>query len=55
MSKEAKIRYFVAGIAITLGVLVHILLHWRWLIHMTTNLFKSKPKEVPVCPEESGT
>ncbi len=41
-----------SGIAITLGVLVHILLHWRWLVYMTANLFKPKAKEAPACPPE---
>lgn len=35
-----------AGLAITIGVLVHIALHWRWLLQMTRRytdrLFKTK-------------
>lgn len=43
-----------SGIALVAGVLVHVLLHWRWLIYMTANILKPKTKEAPVCPPEEG-
>lgn len=43
----------VSSIALVAGVVVHVLLHWRWLVRVTLALFKAKAPSVSVCPPES--
>jgi hypothetical protein len=38
-----------SGIAVTAGVLVHLWLHWRWIVQMTKALAGHR---APVCPPE---
>ena len=38
-----------SGIAVTAGVLVHLWLHWRWIVQMTKAL---AGRRAPVCPPE---
>jgi cytochrome b subunit of formate dehydrogenase len=30
------------GIVMTIGVLLHLVLHWKWIVCMTRNLFKGR-------------
>jgi len=32
-----------AGIIMTIAALVHVALHWKWIVNMTKNLFKKSP------------
>lgn len=41
-----------SGIAVTAGVIVHLWLHWRWILRMTKALAKRKAPKAPVCPPE---
>jgi hypothetical protein len=38
-----------SGIAVTAGVLVHLWLHWSWIVQMTKAL---AGRRAPVCPPE---
>lgn len=42
----------VTGMAVVVGVLVHLLLHWRWLVRMSSVLFKGKGPAAPACPSQ---
>jgi len=41
-----------SGIAVTAGVIVHLWLHWRWVLQMTKALAKRSALKAPVCPPE---
>ena len=41
-----------SGIAVTAGVLVHLWLHWRWIVQMTKALAGRRAPKAPVCPPE---
>jgi len=34
------------GVALLFIVLVHIILHWRWIVHMTKTYFKQKAESL---------
>ena len=46
-----------SGIFMTVGVLVHLVLHWKWIVCMTRNIFKgtaaSRAKSVKATAPES--
>lgn len=42
----------LTGVAGVVGVIVHLLLHWRWLMKMSSLLFRAKAPKAPVCPPE---
>jgi len=41
-----------SGIAVTIGVIVHVWLHWRWILQMTKALARRRAPKAPVCPPE---
>jgi hypothetical protein len=37
----------LTGIVMIIGVLVHLVFHWRWIICMTTKMLPTLPRQVP--------
>lgn len=42
-----------SSIIMTVGVGVHMLLHWNWFVYMTRNIFKSRKKKMEACPVDA--
>ena len=42
-----------SSIAMTIGVGIHMLLHWNWFLCMTRNIFKPRKKQTEPCPVET--
>jgi len=42
----------ISSIALVAGVIVHILLHWRWIVQVTKAIFKPEARKAEVCPPE---
>ncbi|MBC7318553.1 DUF4405 domain-containing protein [Candidatus Bipolaricaulota bacterium] len=41
-----------SGIAVTVGAIVHLWLHWRWILQMTKALAGRRAPKALICPPE---
>jgi len=41
------------AIALVVLVIIHVILHWRWIVRMARSLFKGASQKLTICPSRT--